>query len=144
MAPIVLWLKHIVNKGDLLILEEPESHLHPASQRRLAEALAMLVRSGVQVLITTHSDYLLSQLSNLTRLGALDEKKRKAFGYFDGVYLKDKEIGAYWFDHNPDVGGTRVKELPITVEDGIPEDAFTEVVENLYDESVRLQHLTSH
>lgn len=144
MAPIVLWLKHVVNTGDLLILEEPESHLHPASQRRLAEALAMLVRRGVQVLITTHSDYLLSQLSNLTRLGALDEKKRKAFGYFDGVYLKDKEIGAYWFDHNPDVGGTRVKELPITVEDGIPEDAFTEVVENLYDESVRLQHLTSH
>ncbi len=143
MAPIVLWLKHVVNTGDLLILEEPESHLHPASQRRMAEALAMLVRRGVQVLITTHSDYLLSQLTNLTRLGALDGRKRSEFGYGEDAYLKAKEIGAYWFDLNPDVGGTRVKELPITVEDGIPEDSFTEFVENLYDESVRLQHLTT-
>ena len=143
MAPIVLWLKHVVNPGDLLILEEPESHLHPASQRRLAEAFAMLVRSGVQVLITTHSDYLLSQLTNLTRLGSLDENTRKEFGYGADAYLKADEIGAYWFDYDPDKVGTKVKALPITVEDGIPEDSFTEFVENLYDESVRLQHLTT-
>lgn len=143
LAPIVLWLKHVVNTGDLLILEEPESHLHPASQRRLAEALAMLVRRGVQILITTHSDYLLSQLTNLTRLGSLDEMRRNEFGYGEDVYLKAKEIGAYWFDLNPDMGGTRVKELPITVRDGIPEDSFNEFVERLYNESVELQDLTS-
>ena len=144
MAPIVLWLKHIVNKGDLLILEEPESHLHPASQRRLAEALAMLVRRGVQVLITTHSDYLLGQLTNLTRLGSLDENTRKEFGYGADAYLNADEIGAYWFDYDPDKVGTKVKALPITVEDGIPEDSFTEFVEKLYNESVELHDLTSN
>ncbi len=144
MAPIVLWLKHVVNPGDLLILEEPESHLHPASQRRLAEAFAMLVRSGVQVLITTHSDYLLSQLSNLVRLGTLDEKRRNEFGYGEYAYLKADDVSAYWFDYSSEVGGTSVKELPITVEDGIPEVAFTEFVEKLYNESVELQDLTSN
>ena len=144
MAPIVLWLKHVVNPGDLLILEEPESHLHPASQRRLAEAFAMLVRSGVQVLITTHSDYLLSQLSNLIRLGTLDEERRNEFGYGEDTYLKADDVSAYWFDYSSEMGGANVRELPITVEDGIPEVAFTEFVEKLYNESVELQDLTSN
>ena len=32
LAPVVLYLRHVVQPGDLLIIEEPESHLHPAMQ----------------------------------------------------------------------------------------------------------------
>ena len=57
LAPVVLFLKHLVEPGDLVILEEPESHLHPASQRQMARAIVRLVNAGVKVIITTHSDF---------------------------------------------------------------------------------------
>ena len=68
LAPLVLFLKYLVRPGDLLILEEPESHLHPAAQRRLARGLVRLVNAGVKVLITTHSDIIISQVNNLLAL----------------------------------------------------------------------------
>ena len=40
LAPLLLFLKyHAPAPGDLLILEEPESHLHPAAQRQLARGI---------------------------------------------------------------------------------------------------------
>ena len=37
LAPFILFLKHIVGPEDLVILEEPESHLHPAIQSQMAQ-----------------------------------------------------------------------------------------------------------
>ena len=47
LAPIVLYLRHVVQPGDLLIIEEPESHLHPAMQVEFIRQLAAAVQSGV-------------------------------------------------------------------------------------------------
>ena len=52
LAPLVLFLRGIVEQGDLLIIEEPESHLHPGAQTKIAHILARLVQAGVKVLIT--------------------------------------------------------------------------------------------
>ena len=46
--------------GDLLIIENPEAHLHPAGQRRIGELIARCATAGVQVIIETHSDHLLN------------------------------------------------------------------------------------
>lgn len=43
LAPIVFFLRGIVKAGDTLIVEEPEAHLHPAAQTRIAGALAQLI-----------------------------------------------------------------------------------------------------
>ena len=40
LAPVVLFLRGAVRRGDLLIIEEPEAHLHPAAQARMAVTLA--------------------------------------------------------------------------------------------------------
>ena len=53
IAPIILFLKYVVQRGDLLIIEEPEAHLHPDNQRTLAIAMVRLVRLGVRLIITT-------------------------------------------------------------------------------------------
>ena len=68
LAPLVLFLKYLVRPCDLLIVEEPESHLHPAAQRQLARGIVRLVNAGVKVLITTHSDIMISQINNLLAL----------------------------------------------------------------------------
>ena len=62
------YLRHVVQKGDLLMVDEPELNLHPANQRRIARLFARLVNLGVKVFITTHSDYIVKELNTLIML----------------------------------------------------------------------------
>ena len=48
------------DKGDLLLIENPEVHLHPAGQAAMGEFLAEVASAGVQVIIETHSDHVLN------------------------------------------------------------------------------------
>ncbi|WP_433891850.1 DUF3696 domain-containing protein [Streptomyces sp. CA-111067] len=56
--------------GDMLIVENPEAHLHPAGQSRLGGFLARVAGSGVQVIVETHSDHVL----NGVRLAAVADE----------------------------------------------------------------------
>jgi len=47
-------------EGDLLIIENPESYLHPHGQARMGELLARAANDGVQVIVESHSDHLLN------------------------------------------------------------------------------------
>ncbi|MGB9756123.1 MAG: ATP-dependent nuclease, partial [Desulfurella sp.] len=44
-------------KGLILIIDEPETHLHPLAQKWLAKTLFKMSKDGLQVIITTHSPY---------------------------------------------------------------------------------------
>ena len=48
------------NKHDLLLIENPEVHLHPAGQALMGQFLATVAHAGVQVIIETHSDHVLN------------------------------------------------------------------------------------
>ncbi len=87
LAPLLLYLRYRAAKGDLLIIDEPEMNLHPESQAKLLEVLAMLVNEGVYVLLTTHSPYILSHLNNLAQAEDVSAaaKKRQA----KSLYLND-------------------------------------------------------
>lgn len=50
----------IAERDSLLIVENPEAHLHPAGQSRMGVFLAWLAGRGVQVLVETHSDHVLN------------------------------------------------------------------------------------
>lgn len=52
-------------KPSCVILEEPEAHLYPDSQKFMAEALATFAHAGSQVIVTTHSPYILGEFNNL-------------------------------------------------------------------------------
>ncbi len=63
-----LYLRHVASSGDLMMVDEPELNLHPENQRRIARLFARLVKLGVRVLATTHSDYIARELSTLIML----------------------------------------------------------------------------
>jgi predicted ATPase len=44
--------------GSILLIENPEAHLHPRGQSKLAELIALAAQSGVQVVVETHSDHI--------------------------------------------------------------------------------------
>lgn len=50
----------IAKPGEILIIENPEAHLHPYAQSILAKFLSLISASGVQVLVETHSDHILN------------------------------------------------------------------------------------
>ena len=49
----------LVPKGHLCLIENPEAHLHPRGQAKLAELAARAAIAGVQVMVETHSDHFL-------------------------------------------------------------------------------------
>lgn len=66
------FIRKIATPGSILIIDEPELNLHIDNQIKMANLLAALVNSGVQVVITTHSDYLLREINILMMLGSSD------------------------------------------------------------------------
>ena len=68
LLDIGFYLRCIVRKGDLLMVDEPELSLHPENQRRIARLFSRLVNLGVKVFITTHSDYIVKELNTLIML----------------------------------------------------------------------------
>jgi energy-coupling factor transporter ATP-binding protein EcfA2 len=68
LLDIGFYLRHVAQKGDLLIIDEPELNLHPENQRRLARLFSRLINVGIKVFITTHSDYIIKELNTLIML----------------------------------------------------------------------------
>lgn len=67
--------------NDLLIIENPESHLHPAGQSKIAELCAIASANGVQVIVETHSDHFLNGIRVATKKGLLTPEQSKIY-YF--------------------------------------------------------------
>jgi len=73
-------------EGDLLIIENPESHLHPAGQSKIAELCAIASANGVQIIVETHSDHFLNGIRVATKRGLMTPKQSKVY-----YFRKDKD-----------------------------------------------------
>lgn len=134
LAPIVLYLRNLLSPGDLFIVEEPESHLHPENQMLIAKLLTDLFNRNLRLLLTTHSDYFLGSLSNAIKRGSLIEGTPNP-----GASTVDKErVTAYVFSKSRK-GGSRIVRAEVSAADGIDEDEFARVTNQLYDEGARLE-----
>ena len=132
LAPLVLFLRGIVRPGDLLIIEEPEAHLHPGAQTAIALTLARLVRAGVRVIVTTHSSWFLQQIANIIRQGEVYRHKDSTLT--SASKLLKEEVGAWWFHRDKPV-----TEIPFDRIEGIEPRDYEDVAETLYNRSVDLQ-----
>ena len=137
LAPVVLFLRGGIRPGDMLIIEEPEAHLHPGAQTEIALTLAGLVRAGIRVVVTTHSDWLLKEIANLIRIGDLKRKDRTQMKKMEPIHwLFPEEVGTWWFQTDG-----IVKQIPFDPTEGIEPKDYEDVADKLYDRSVNLQDL---
>ena len=133
LAPVVLYLRHVVQPGETLIIEEPESHLHPAMQVEFTRQLAAVVRAGVRVIITTHSEWVLDELANLVRVSGLPKSRREGIGGADYA-LTPEQLGVWLFEPKRRPRGSVVKEIPFDEEFGGFRSGFDEVSMGTYND----------
>ena len=140
LAPLAMWIDRIIEPGDLLIIDEPESHLHPRAIRLVARVLVRLVNEGVSVVCATHSAVLLHELSNCLLLGQQADVNAEdaASGYEASDRLGLDDIAVHRF-HRPD-GAKSVEVHHVTVDPdwGIPEDEYVDVATEQSDDTSRL------
>lgn len=84
-------------KGDIIIIENPESHLHPSGQVEIARLCAKASEAGVQIIVETHSDHFL----NGVRV-AIKER-----------ILNNNNALVYYFSRNEEEEKTEVQKIEI-------------------------------
>ena len=132
LAPLLLFLRGVVRAGDTLIIEEPEAHLHPGAQTQIAFTLSRLIRAGVRVVVTTHSEWLLQEIGNLIREGEL--KKLAKNRAEPESWMAKEEVGVWWF--HPD---KPVTEIPFDRIEGVEPQDYYDIADKLYNSFVRLE-----
>ncbi|WP_313269812.1 AAA family ATPase [Epilithonimonas vandammei] len=101
LASLVIYLKHIAKKNDLIIIDEPEINLHPDNQIILTRLLARLMNRGFRLLISTHSDYIVRELNNMIMLNSSKKLNdlKNLYGYQDDEFIEKDDIQVLFFDY---------------------------------------------
>jgi len=87
--------------GSLLLLENPEAHLHPRGQSALGSMIALCAADGVQIIVETHSDHLLNGI----RIAVRDKA------------IKAENVGVHFFHRDVESGESKVTS-PMLLENG--------------------------
>ena len=122
LAPLVVFLKELPQRNNLIIIEEPEAHLHPMQQVRFLQEISKWTRDGNKVILTTHSEWVTEALSNLVMENKVDPTA--------GMGAKD--IGLWRFIGRPK--GSEIVESVWNIKDGGFDDGFEEVGDQLLNE----------
>lgn len=140
LAPLILYLRHILKPGDTFIFEEPEAHLHPAAQIEIAATLARMVNAGVKVIVTTHSDWLLLQIGNSIRQGELEKFAVNEPSAQDTVSkkLQADDVGIWLFGKKDGAEGAVVEEVPFDFINGVEPSDFGNIASEVYNQSIHL------
>ena len=133
ISPLVAYLKYILpKKNSILFIEEPEAHLHPKVQVEMMKVFVDLAKAGVKVVMTTHSDFMMNELTNLLLEKKIDADKVGSYhlvmgekGSFDAGDMKATSEGIE--DYNfTDVAVEQYERRMNILEKLNQEHAFTE------------------
>ena len=137
LSSLIIALKYQVDKGNLLIIDEPEMNFHPVNQVILAEILAK-ISNNTPLLVSTHSDYIIREFNNLIVAKSLQKNGNDTYRqYYDKDSLldyKDVQVLYFNFDKNEKVN---VKSLDVD-KYGFAVDSMDETINN---QNARMQNL---
>jgi predicted ATPase len=102
--------------GDLILLEQPELHLNPGMQQKLADFLLLMSKTGRQIIVETHSEYLITRLRRNAASEPDDHK------YFTIIFVeRDEKEGTSYRTVNVNEMGD-LSEWPKGFFDHVAED----------------------
>lgn len=100
LAGLVIYLKHTAQRNDLVIIDEPELNLHPDNQVKITRILARLINNGLNLIVSTHSDYILREINNLIMLSSDDKnilKIREKHEFHKDEYINKEDVNVHYF-----------------------------------------------
>lgn len=87
--------------GELLLLENPEAHLHPRGQRKMGELIARAAQGGVQIIVETHSDHILNGIRLCTKSGRINSDLVRLYYFTRQEIEEEKECKIVPLIENP-------------------------------------------
>lgn len=135
LAPLLLVLKSSGLFVDHLTIDEPEAHLHPEMQIKVASFLAELVNEGMGIILTTHSEFFVAQFNNMIRAYELIATAN-AVHASDLPAIDRSQVKSLRFTREN--GWCVAREIELDRIDGIDESTFTDVMRSQYDKTAQL------
>ncbi|MDE5777081.1 MAG: DUF3696 domain-containing protein [Lachnospiraceae bacterium] len=89
VLPVIVSLLK-AQEGDLIIVENPEAHLHPKGQRIMGELIALAASHGVQIIIETHSDHVLNGVRLAVKEGKIKPEHTQINFFYEWKDEKDE------------------------------------------------------
>ncbi|MBB5646980.1 DUF3696 domain-containing protein [Pedobacter cryoconitis] len=83
--------------GDLLVIENPETHLHPAGQSKLAQLFSIAAANNIQLMIETHSDHIVNGIRVAIKKQIIDNMAI-TINYFSKNSLNDTQLEQIYLD----------------------------------------------
>ncbi|WP_298888344.1 AAA family ATPase [Porphyromonas vaginalis] len=148
LSPLSLLINKFPVKGVSILFEEPEAHLHPSRQVKLADLLACIISAGGHLQVTTHSDYLIKRLNNLMKLSLLKdkispsdfEKLLNDFQIKEEYLLAVSNVRAYLLEEQSD-GSSRIIAQEVGKDNSIPFESFYSVIEDDLELTSRIEEI---
>jgi hypothetical protein len=97
VASIVEHLRFRASVGDMLLIDEPELNLHPDNQRLLARALVEAANAGLRLVLSTHSDWFLREISRLVVAASLPADHLSRHGLSPSETLSAEKVQVLFF-----------------------------------------------
>lgn len=125
IAPLLLYLRHKATARDLLFIDEPEAHLHPANQIVLAGILHDLSEHLAGMVLATHSEFFVTGISNSVLRHLVRGRTRSTVAVYE--LTTARSTGGY-------------EAVPVEVDPtvGFSVDQFSDVAESALDEAESL------